>query len=194
MGFDALLFARAIKHPAACNPQIPDLFRLPNQSRVAGDFRQSLSNKTLTLLVCPPVDKMARGRTSNMGASPHVGPLGYDAVRDLKWSPAEKAIARKDFDLALHRELEAVMIEAKKKADKIQQPSDLWDFERYLTERRTQIDRQFAYRYYVLILVFGDLMRQGRLSEQELQGLSEDKLNSIRRYAKPLDFDPRKQA
>ncbi len=30
-----------------------------------------------------------------------------------KWSPAEKTIARKAFDLALHRELDAVIREAK---------------------------------------------------------------------------------
>jgi len=37
-----------------------------------------------------------------------------------------------------------------------------------------------------LITVFGDLIRQGRLSEQGLHGLSEDKLGAIRRYAEPL--------
>jgi hypothetical protein len=50
-------------------------------------------------------------------SSPTPGPLGYDAVRDLKWSPAEKVVARKAFDLALRRELEAVIIEAKKGAE-----------------------------------------------------------------------------
>ncbi|HXY25944.1 MAG TPA: hypothetical protein VEI73_14910 [Candidatus Acidoferrum sp.] len=120
-----------------------------------------------------------------MASSPSTGTYGYDTMRDLKWSPAEKVVARKAFDLALYRELESVMAEARKRAQKIQQPSDLWDLEHYLTQRRTQIDRQFDYRYSVLIFVFGDLLRRGRLSEQELQGLSEDKLASIRRYAEP---------
>ena len=77
------------------------------------------------------------------------------------------------------------MIEAKKRAENVQEPSDLWDLEHYLTQRHTQIDRQFDYRYSVLIFVFADLIRRGRLSGQELQGLSEDKLASIRRYAEP---------
>lgn len=47
------------------------------------------------------------------------------AMRDLKWSPAEKAIARKTFDRALERELEAVILEAKSEAAKIQEPSGL---------------------------------------------------------------------
>jgi hypothetical protein len=118
-----------------------------------------------------------------MASSPKPALLGYDAIRNLKWSPAEKVVARKAFDLALQRELEAVIIEAKKRAEKIRQPSDLWDLEQYLTKSRAQVDRQFDYRYSVLIFVFGDLVRRGRLSEQELLGLSEDKLASIRRYA-----------
>lgn len=120
-----------------------------------------------------------------MAGFPRRVALGYDAMRELKWSPAEKAVARKAFDLALHRELEAVMIEAKKRAEGIQQPSELWDLEGYLTEWRTRIDRQYEYRYSVLPFVFGNLIRKGRLSEHELQGLSEDKLECIRRYVEP---------
>ena len=120
-----------------------------------------------------------------MGSLPHTGAYSYGDIQNLKWSSTEKAVARKAFDRALQRELEEVMIEAKKRAEKIQEPSDLWDLEHFLTQRRTQIDRQFDYRYSVLIFVFADLIRRGRLSGQELQGLSEDKLASIRRYAEP---------
>jgi hypothetical protein len=116
------------------------------------------------------------------------GALGYEAMRDLNWSREEKAVARKAFDRALQRELEAVVIEAKNRAAKIQQPSHLWDLERYLTDRRTEIDRKYEYKYSVLILVFGNLIQQGMLSEQELQGLSQDKLDAIRRY---LEMDLR---
>jgi hypothetical protein len=104
-------------------------------------------------------------------------------MRNLDWSPAEKAVARKAFNQALHSELEGVMVEAKKRAERIQQPSDLWDLERYLTERRTQTDRQFDYRYSLLISLFGNLIQRAKLNVSELQGLSEDKLDAIRRYA-----------
>ena len=58
------------------------------------------------------------------------------AMRDLKWSPAEKAIARKAFDRALGRELQAVILETKSKAAKIQEPSGLRELERYLSGAR----------------------------------------------------------
>ena len=58
-------------------------------------------------------------------------------------------------------------------ASQIQQPSDLWDLEHYLTERRKQIDRTYDYRYSQLTLVFGKLLCERRLGEGELRGLRE---------------------
>jgi len=109
---------------------------------------------------------------------------------DLKWSSAEKAIARKAFDRALGRELEAVILEAKSKAAKIQEPSDLWDLEHYLTQRRQEIDRKYDYRYSVLPLVLANLLSGGFLSENELHGLGEDKLGYIHRAVVHL-YSPR---
>ena len=105
-------------------------------------------------------------------------------MRDLRWSPAEKAIARRVFDSALQQELEAVIREAKEMAAKIQQVSDVWDLESYLTQRRREIDRQYDYRYSVLPEVFGNLIRKGRVREQDLRGLGDDKLDYIQAYAK----------
>jgi len=104
-------------------------------------------------------------------------------MRDLKWSPAEKAIARKAFDLALRRELEAVILETKRKAAKIQEPYGLRELEQYLTQRRQEIDRKYDYRYSVLPLILADLLSHGRLNENELHGLGEDKLGYIHRTA-----------
>jgi hypothetical protein len=96
------------------------------------------------------------------------------------WSRSEKIIARKAFDAALGRELYEVIQETKKMASQIQQSSDLWDLEHYLTERRKEIDRKYDYRYPQLTHVFGKLLYEKRLHEEELRGLRADKLNSIR--------------
>jgi hypothetical protein len=86
-----------------------------------------------------------------MTSVPTRAPLGARTeIHDLKWSAAEKVIARKAFNLALERELQAVILEAKSKAAKIQEPSGLWDLEQYLTQRRQEIDRIYDYRYSVL--------------------------------------------
>lgn len=54
-------------------------------------------------------------------------------MRDLKWSPTAKAIALPVFERALRREMEAAIAEAKNIAANVEQPSDLWDLEGYLT-------------------------------------------------------------
>jgi hypothetical protein len=58
--------------------------------------------------------------------------------------------------------------------------------EHYLTERRKEIDRKYDYRYSHLTDVFGKLLHERRLSEEELRGLREDKLKFIRSFAKFL--------
>jgi hypothetical protein len=98
----------------------------------------------------------------------------------MKWSPAEKAVARRAFDLALGRELKAVIREAKDRAAKIHEPSALWELERWLTERRQEIDRKYDYRYSVLPLVLATLLREGRLTEDQLRGLGQDKFEAVR--------------
>ena len=102
------------------------------------------------------------------------------------WSKSEKAIARTAFDAALERELHEVMQQAKQMATQITEPSDLWELEHYLTERRKQITRKYDYRYSQLTDVFGRLLYEKRLSEQELSGLREDKLKAIRSFAEFL--------
>src|ERR1022692_2180094 len=103
----------------------------------------------------------------------------YPYQNEPIWSRSEKAIARTAFDAALKRELHEVMEEARQMASQIEQPSDLWDLEHYLTQRRKEIDRKYDYRYSQLTHVFGRLLYEKRLREEELRGLREDKLNSI---------------
>jgi hypothetical protein len=107
----------------------------------------------------------------------------------MTWSRLEKAIARKAFDAALKRELHELMLEAKEIAGQIKQPSDLWDLQEYLTQRRKEIDRKYDYRYSQLTQVFGRLLYETRVSEEELRGFSEDKLKTIRSLAKFLGED-----
>lgn len=116
-------------------------------------------------------------------SSPSATQNMYPYQNQPKWSKSEKAIARTAFDAALKREFHQVIQEAKQKADQIKEPADLWDLEHYLTERRKEIDHKYDYRYSQLTHVFGRLLFEGRVSEEELRGLGEDKLKSIRSLA-----------
>jgi hypothetical protein len=121
--------------------------------------------------------------------SPPATQENYPYQNEPVWSKSEKVLARTAFDAALGRELHEVIQEAKKMASQIQQSSDLWDLEHYLTQRRREIDRKYDYRYSQLTQVFGRLLHEGRLQEEELRGLREDKLKLIRSFAKFLADD-----
>jgi hypothetical protein len=111
----------------------------------------------------PPRSKM-RPRRDPYGQLTQPGKTEMSRkVRHLKWSHAEKQIARKAFELALDREFRSVIRRAKDMAGKIEQPTDLWDLEHNLTESRKRIDRTYDRRYSVLIDVCGRLVREGRL-------------------------------
>jgi hypothetical protein len=107
----------------------------------------------------------------------------------MTWSRSEKAIARQAFDAALKRQLHELMQEAKEAAGRINQPADLWDLQEYLTQRRKEIDHKYNYRYSHLTQVFGRLLYETRVSEEELRGFSKDKLKTMRSLAKFLAED-----
>ena len=107
-------------------------------------------------------------------------PARFDVVE------VRKGHRPQSLDAALKRELHEVIQEAKQMASRIRQSSDLWDLEHYLTQRRREIDRKYDYRYSQLTLVFGKLLRETRLGEEDVRGLREDKLESIRSYARFL--------
>jgi hypothetical protein len=102
-------------------------------------------------------------------------------MRDGKWSAAEKKIARRAFEAALETALAGIMAEFKAKAAAAVTPEDMWSVEHFLRQRRREIEETFDYRYSQLPVVFGRLILEGHLDEARLAGLSEDKLEEIRR-------------
>src|SRR5580692_5714365 len=119
-------------------------------------------------------------------ASPSVTQRSYPYQNEPIWSRSEKVIARTAFDAALGQELHEVIQEAKKMASQIQQSSDLWDLERYLTQRRKEIDGKYDSRGSRLTDVLGRLLYENRLGEEDLLGLPEEKMKSIRSFAQFL--------
>ena len=113
----------------------------------------------------------------------------YPYQNEPTWSRSERAIARTAFDAALKRELQEVIQETKQMANQINEPADLWDLEHFLTQRRKEIDRKYEYKYSQLTHVFGRFLYEQRVCEEELRGLREDKLKSIRSFAKFLSED-----
>ena len=119
-------------------------------------------------------------------SSPSATQNTYPYQNEPTWSKSEKAIARTAFDAALKQELQDVMRKTKQMANQIKEPADVWELEHYLTERRKEIDRKYDYRYSQLTQVFGRLLYERRITEEDLRGLGEDKMKPIRSLAELL--------
>lgn len=100
-------------------------------------------------------------------------------MNDVKWSKKEKQIARGAFDKAYERECRQIIGQLKEKALHLAGPEDIWALHDYLSSQRKEIDEKYDYRYSVLIMVFGILLRQHWLKIEDLDGFSEDKIEQI---------------
>jgi hypothetical protein len=101
-------------------------------------------------------------------------------MREFPWSQAEKKIARKAFDKAYRKECESILAKAKKMMVDMSEPGEIWKIHDYLSGRRRQIDEKYDYRYSVMPLVLGRLIREHWIQEADVQGLSEEKLIPIK--------------
>jgi hypothetical protein len=108
-------------------------------------------------------------------------------MRDLKWSTSEKIVARKVFDQALHAELREIIHEAKNMAASMEEVSEVWNSQRWLTHGRVEIRRKYDYRYSVLPFVFATLVKEGRISENDLYGQIGKRSSSCWRCITPIE-------
>jgi len=102
---------------------------------------------------------------------------------DSKWSSSEKKVARRAFEAALDAELAQALAEFKAQVAALTDPRDMWDMEPYLRQKRREIDSKYDYRYSRLSWVLAWLLREGRIQEEQLAGLAEEKLVDIRDMA-----------
>jgi Photoprotection regulator fluorescence recovery protein len=100
-------------------------------------------------------------------------------MHDIKWTNSEKKLAREVFDAAVQQELSEIIADFKSKAAALSEPDELWSLVKRTDRRRQEIDDKYDFRYSQLLRVFGHLMREGRITEQALTGLSEEKVSII---------------
>jgi hypothetical protein len=106
------------------------------------------------------------------------------------WTKSEKSIARRAFELAIERELNAFIEEVRDNANKVKDSDDVWRLNDFLTKKRREIDEKYDYRYSVIVYVFARLIHEGWITIEDLAGLGEDKLRPIRIMTHP-DFGSR---
>ena len=105
-------------------------------------------------------------------------------LRNLKWSKAEKDVARRVFEAAYQKEYGAVAARLKEMVATVLEPVALWEIHDYLSHQREQMSKKYDYRYSVLPSVFAQLFKEGWISESDFKGLAQEKIEIIRQLAK----------
>jgi Photoprotection regulator fluorescence recovery protein len=100
------------------------------------------------------------------------------------WSLHEQATAHLCFDLAYERETAGLMQLVRSSANSITTIDDVWHLHDFLSARRHNLDGKYDFRYPFLIMVFAQLVKEGWLQLQELEGLNPDKRAKIAALSK----------
>jgi hypothetical protein len=100
-------------------------------------------------------------------------------VSEITWTPTEKEIANQAFKRAYDREMLALIEYVQEQSNKIAEIDHVWHLHDFLSARRHQIDGKYDYKYPVLLFVFAELLKEGWLHLEDLEGLEKDKLAKI---------------
>jgi hypothetical protein len=104
-------------------------------------------------------------------------------MQNLSWSPTEKQLARTVFERAAVEEERELLEHFRSKSAALKNLEDLWALQYAIRDSEREFQQKYDYRYSKLIVVFGRLVREGRIPIEDLNGLSEDKLKYIERIA-----------
>jgi Photoprotection regulator fluorescence recovery protein len=103
--------------------------------------------------------------------------------REETWAPIEKRLARIAFDKAFDRQCTAITQKARRMLETSTAPSEIFRVQEYLTEQRRIVDGLYDYRYSRLLGVFGRLLSDGWVREDDLDGFQPEKIVKIKHEA-----------
>jgi Photoprotection regulator fluorescence recovery protein len=98
---------------------------------------------------------------------------------EIQWSSTERTIARSAFEKAYSREVGALMSEVRNRSGQLAEIEDLWQLHDFLSARRHDLDGKYDERDSALLFVFAQLVKEGWLSLNELDGLDPQKLTKV---------------
>jgi hypothetical protein len=100
-------------------------------------------------------------------------------VNEVSWSDLEQEVAQAAFQKAYEREINALIHQVRHNASQVSELEDIWRLHNFLSAKRHEIDGKYDYNYSVLIFVFAELIKQGWLHLEDLNGLDKDKIVKI---------------
>ena len=108
-------------------------------------------------------------------------------MNQSSWSKKEKGIARHLFKRAYERESNELIKKVKDLTKTIKTSEDLWDLHDFLKEKRKEIDKKYDYSSTNFLFLFGRLLDEEWIRLDDFEGLSDDKIDKIKDFAKLLN-------
>lgn len=96
------------------------------------------------------------------------------------WTREEQDLARRVFELALRRQVEALIETLRLQAAALGGVEDVWQFHDFLSIQRHAIEGRMEFCMDGLLFVFAGFVKDGLASLEELEGLSAEKQAKIR--------------
>lgn len=102
------------------------------------------------------------------------------ATTEAPWSTTELSAAHHLIDLAYQREISTVLATVQQQAATLDESEALWQLHDFLSTKRHEIDGKYDRRDSVKIFTFAQLLKEGWISLDELDFLSDAKRSKIK--------------
>jgi len=100
------------------------------------------------------------------------------------WTVAEQDLARSVFERAHQREVEVLIGRLRSQVAALSCAEHIWDLHDFLSLQRHAIEGRLEFRLEGLLFVFAGYVRDGLISQEELEGFSSDKRAKIMAMAR----------
>lgn len=100
-------------------------------------------------------------------------------VGTTQLSQAEETIAKQALKVAYQRETSALIANVRDRASSIIVLEDLWYLHDLLSTKRYEIDGKYTFNPASIVFDFADLVKEGWLTLNDLQGLKPEMLSKI---------------
>ena len=100
-------------------------------------------------------------------------------MNKIQWSETETKIIKQAFQTAYQRETSTLITNVRDRADSIAKLGDLWYLHDLLSTKRYELDGKYDYNPSTVVFDFANLIKEGWLSLDDLQGLKPEILSKI---------------
>lgn len=100
-------------------------------------------------------------------------------VSELQWTQEEQKAAREAFELARQRETQTLIELVREQSSQVTALDDIWHLHDFLSARRHDMDGKYDDRHPGTLFSLAQLIKEGWLHRDDLQGLDSAKLAKV---------------